>query len=77
MQEVGSLLDAKAVHTGRSAFNHLLAMGATHGIGKTRVGQVIEMTGLESLPRSGSEATPSAWASASVSRPPCWATRTR
>ena len=49
MQEVGSLLDAKAVHTGRSAYNHLLAMGATHGIGKTRVGQVIEMTGLESV----------------------------
>jgi ABC-2 type transport system ATP-binding protein len=47
MQEVGALLDAKAVHTGRSAYNHLLAMGATHGIGKTRVKEVIEMTGLE------------------------------
>jgi len=49
MQEVGSLLDAKAVHTGRSAYNHLLAMGATHGIGKTRVREVIEMTGLETV----------------------------
>jgi ABC-2 type transport system ATP-binding protein len=46
LQEVGALLDAKAVHTGRSAYNHLLAMGATHGIGKTRVQEVIEMTGL-------------------------------
>jgi ABC-2 type transport system ATP-binding protein len=49
LQEVGSLLDAKAVHTGRSAYNHLLAMGATHGIGKTRVREVIEMTGLETV----------------------------
>jgi ABC-2 type transport system ATP-binding protein len=51
MREVGALLDAKAVHTGRSAFNHLLAMGATHGIGKKRVNEVIEMTGLETVAR--------------------------
>src|SRR5690606_22506487 len=37
LQEVGTLLDAKAVHTGRTAYNHLLAMAATHGIGKSRV----------------------------------------
>ena len=49
LQEVGALLDAKAVHTGRSAYNHLLALGATHGIGKTRVKEVIEMTGLETV----------------------------
>ena len=47
LREVGALLDAKAVHTGRSAHNHLLAMGATHGIGRARVREVIEMTGLE------------------------------
>ena len=51
LREVGALLDAKAVHTGRSAYNHLLAMGATHGIGKSRVREVIEMTGLESVAR--------------------------
>jgi ABC-2 type transport system ATP-binding protein len=51
MREVGALLDAKAVHTGRSAYNHLLAMGATHGIGRTRVREVIEMTGLEPVAR--------------------------
>jgi ABC-2 type transport system ATP-binding protein len=51
MREVGALLDAKAVHTGRSAYNHLLAMGATHGIGKVRVNEVIEMTGLEPVAR--------------------------
>ncbi|HEY8721161.1 ABC transporter ATP-binding protein [Pengzhenrongella sp.] len=49
MREVGALLDAKAFHTGRTAHNHLLAMAATHGIGKLRVQEVIEMTGLESV----------------------------
>jgi ABC-2 type transport system ATP-binding protein len=46
---IGALLDAKAVHTGRSAYNHLLAMAATHGISKRRVREVIEITGLESV----------------------------
>jgi ABC-2 type transport system ATP-binding protein len=49
LREVGALLDAKAIHTGRSAFNHLLAMGATHGIGAPRVREVIALTGLESV----------------------------
>ena len=49
LREVGTLLDAKAMHTGRSAYNHLLAMATTHGIGKARVREVIEMTGLESV----------------------------
>jgi ABC-2 type transport system ATP-binding protein len=49
LHEVGALLDAKAIHTGRSAYNHLLAMGATHGIGKARVTEVIGLTGLESV----------------------------
>lgn len=46
LREVGSLLDAKAVHTGRTAYNHLLAMAATHSIPRKRVREVIEMTGL-------------------------------
>ncbi len=46
LTEVGVLLDAKAVHTGRSARNHLRAMAATHGLGRTRVDEVIELTGL-------------------------------
>jgi ABC-2 type transport system ATP-binding protein len=49
LTEVGVLLDAKAVHTGRSARNHLRAMAATHGIGRARVDEVIELTGLESV----------------------------
>ncbi|MCU1476947.1 MAG: multidrug transporter ATP-binding protein [Subtercola sp.] len=49
LHEVGVLLDAKAVHSGRSAYSHLLALGATHGIGASRVKEVIEMTGLDSV----------------------------
>ncbi len=49
LREVGVLLDAKAVHSGRSAYNHLLAMAATHGISKTRVKEVIGMTGLDAV----------------------------
>jgi ABC-2 type transport system ATP-binding protein len=51
LREVGVLLDAKAVHTGRSAYHHLLAQAATHGIGKRRVEEVIAMTGLEKVAR--------------------------
>jgi len=51
LREVGVLLDAKAIHTGRSAVNHLLAVGATHGIGRTRVDEVIGLTGLDSVAR--------------------------
>jgi ABC-2 type transport system ATP-binding protein len=49
LREVGVLLDAKAVHTGRSARNHLLAMAATHSIPRKRVDEVIALTGLESV----------------------------
>ncbi|AZS43897.1 ABC transporter ATP-binding protein [Microbacterium oleivorans] len=49
LTEVGILLDAKAVHTGRSAQNHLRAMAATHGIPRSRVDEVIEITGLQSV----------------------------
>ncbi|NNC10854.1 ATP-binding cassette domain-containing protein [Planctomonas sp. JC2975] len=49
LHEVGALLEAKAVHTGRSAYNHLLALAATHGIPKSRVRDVIAMTGLDSV----------------------------
>lgn len=49
LTDVGVLLDAKAVHTGRSARNHLRAMAATHGIGRARVDEVIELTGIGSV----------------------------
>ena len=46
LHEVGVLLEARAIHTGRSARNHLLAMAATSGISPTRVDDVIGMVGL-------------------------------
>ncbi|HCX84955.1 MAG TPA: multidrug ABC transporter ATP-binding protein, partial [Micrococcales bacterium] len=49
LHEVGALLEAKAVHTGRSARNHLRALAATHGMPTRRVDEVIEMTGLGSV----------------------------
>ena len=44
--EVGALLEARAIHTGRSARNHLLALAATHGIGRRRVDEVLGLVGL-------------------------------
>ena len=49
LREVGALLEAKAVHTGRSARNHLLAMAATNGIPRRRVDEVIGLVGLEGV----------------------------
>nr|WP_269812947.1 ATP-binding cassette domain-containing protein [Ornithinimicrobium sediminis] len=49
--EVGALLDGRAVHPGRSAYQHLRALAATHGIPRRRVEEVIELTGLQSVSR--------------------------
>jgi ABC-2 type transport system ATP-binding protein len=49
LQMVGALLEARAVHTSRSAYNHLLALAATHGIAKSRVLDVIDMVGLQDV----------------------------
>lgn len=51
LREVGALLEARSAHAGRTAENHLLALAATHGIGKSRVREVIAMAGLESVAR--------------------------
>ena len=51
LTEVGVLLDAKAVHTGRSARDHLRSMAATHGIPSSRVDEVIDLTGIGSVAR--------------------------
>jgi ABC-2 type transport system ATP-binding protein len=51
LQVVGALLEARAVHTSRSAYNHLLALAATHGIARGRVDDVIEMVGLQDVAR--------------------------
>lgn len=49
LHEVGALLEARAVHPGRSARNHLLALALTSGIGKARVDQVLDMVGLSEV----------------------------
>jgi ABC-2 type transport system ATP-binding protein len=46
MREVGALLDAKAIHGGRSAYHHLLCLAQLGGLPKTRVADVLEMVGL-------------------------------
>jgi ABC-2 type transport system ATP-binding protein len=51
MAELGLLLEARAVHTGRSARNHLLALAQTNGIGRRRVDEVIDMVGLQDVAR--------------------------
>jgi ABC-2 type transport system ATP-binding protein len=51
LEVVGALLEARAVHTGRSAYNHLLCLAQTQGIGKRRVGEVIDLVGLRSVAR--------------------------
>ncbi len=49
--ELGLLLEAKSVHPGRPARDHLLAIGQTAGIGKARVDEVIELVGLADVAR--------------------------
>lgn len=51
LREVGAMLEARAIHTGRSAFNHLLALAATHGIARSRVEEVIDLVGLRQVAR--------------------------
>ncbi len=49
--EVGALLEARAMHGGRSAYNHLLSLALSNGIGRTRVEQVLDQVGLRSAAR--------------------------
>ncbi len=49
LHEVGSLLDANAVHPGRSAYNHLLSVAQSNGIGRRRVTEVLQLTGLDAV----------------------------
>ena len=51
LQEVGALLEARSVHTGRKAYHHLRALAATHGIAKRRVDEVVDLVGLHEVAR--------------------------
>jgi ABC-2 type transport system ATP-binding protein len=52
--EVGALLEARAVHGGRSAFNHLMSLALSNGIPRSRVEQVLDQVGLRSVARKRS-----------------------
>ena len=49
LTEVGALLDAGAVHGGRKAYDHLLALAASNGLPRRRVGEVLARTGMEGV----------------------------
>jgi ABC-2 type transport system ATP-binding protein len=51
MGEVGALLDAKAIHGGRSAYNHLLCLAQSNNLPRRRVGEVLELVGLSEVAR--------------------------
>jgi ABC-2 type transport system ATP-binding protein len=51
LHEVGALLDARAVHPGRSAYHHLLSLAAANGIARRRVDAVLDEVGLTSVAR--------------------------
>jgi ABC-2 type transport system ATP-binding protein len=54
MHEVGALLDARAVHGGRSAYNHLLCLAQTNDIPRRRVDEVLGIVGLTDVARKRS-----------------------
>jgi ABC-2 type transport system ATP-binding protein len=49
LRTVGALLEAKSVHTGRSAANHLLFLAQSQGLPKKRVGEVLDLVGLRGV----------------------------
>jgi ABC-2 type transport system ATP-binding protein len=51
LREVGSLLDATALHAGRTARAHLWSMARSNGISGRRVTEVLQLTGLEGVAR--------------------------
>jgi ABC-2 type transport system ATP-binding protein len=55
MREVGALLEAKAVHGGRSAYNHLLCLAQTNNLPRRRVGEVLELVGLSEVAKKRSK----------------------
>jgi ABC-type taurine transport system ATPase subunit len=49
LHEAGAMLDANAVHPGRSAWHHLRAIARSNGIGAARVTEVLALTGLDAV----------------------------
>jgi ABC-2 type transport system ATP-binding protein len=55
LHEVGAMLDAGAVHGGRTARNQLLGLAKTNGIGRRRVDEVLGLVGLAEVARKRSK----------------------
>ena len=51
LRQIGALLEARSVHPGRSAYNHLLFLAQSNGIPRRRVDEVLGQVGLESVAR--------------------------
>jgi ABC-2 type transport system ATP-binding protein len=51
LHQVGAVLESRAVHAGRSAYNHLLCLAQSNGIARGRVREVLELVGLENVGR--------------------------
>src|SRR6201999_3234657 len=51
LSEIGAMLEARAIHSGRSARNHLRALAVTQGITDARVEEVIDLVGLRAVAR--------------------------
>jgi ABC-2 type transport system ATP-binding protein len=51
LHEVGALLEARSLHGGRSAYDHLRALAQTHGIPRRRVDELIDLVGLHDVAR--------------------------
>ncbi|GAA0223521.1 ATP-binding cassette domain-containing protein [Cryptosporangium japonicum] len=51
LTEVGTLLDAGAVHGARTAYDHLLALAVSNGLPRRRVDEVLARTGMDSAAR--------------------------
>ncbi|HEV2638363.1 MAG TPA: ATP-binding cassette domain-containing protein [Actinocrinis sp.] len=54
LREVGALLDAKALHGGRTAYNHLTVLAKANGIPKRRVDEMVDLVGLGAVARKRS-----------------------
>ncbi len=51
LHEVGALLEARAIHPGRSGVNHLLVLARANAIPRRRVGEVLDIVGLGAAAR--------------------------
>ncbi len=54
LRVVGALLEARATHPGRTAYNHLLFLAQTQGLDRKRVDEVIDLVGLHEVARKRS-----------------------